>query len=116
VKYLEKEWNNDLQTNITSIKNKIIALSDLEDRSDGQTLKEIVENRLFSNQKIKNNMIGLAHDNGSSLVGEHIVLVSLLKKDNNKFFDLKDPCHGLNLVLKHSMNSLPSEMMQFIDS
>ena len=58
----------------------------------------------------------MAHDNGSSLIGENIGLISLLKKDNIEFFDLKDPCHGLNLVLKHSLSSLPPEMMQFVHS
>jgi len=61
-------------------------------------------------------MIGMAHDNDSALIGENIGLISLLKKDNIKFFDLKDPCHGLNLVIEHSLSNLPPEMMQFVHS
>lgn len=59
-------------------------------------------------------MIGIAHDNGSSLIRENLGLTSLFKNENLLFFDLKDPCHGLNLVAKHSINSLPCEMMQFV--
>jgi len=29
---------------------------------------------------------------------------------------LKDPCHGLNLPLKHSLKELPSKMIQFVES
>ena len=58
----------------------------------------------------------MAHDNGSSLVGENIGLSSLLKKENLPFFALKDPCHGLNLVAKHALNSLPYEMVQFVQN
>ena len=116
VKFLEKEWHEELQTHITSVKNQIIALSDLKESSTGQTLKDIVESRLFTNDDIKKNMIGLAHDNGSSLVGENIGLASLLKKENNPFFDLRDPCHGLNLVLKNSIKILPSNLLSFVQS
>lgn len=44
-------------------------------------------------------------------------LGALLKKEySNKFFmDLKDPCHSLNLALIHSLNSIPDELMNFID-
>jgi len=114
VKYLEKEWQETLKTNVTTVKNKVIAISDLEESSTGKSLKEIVETKLFSNEKIKKHMIGLAHDNGSSLVGENIGLINLLTKDGSSFFDLKDPCHGLSLVLKHSLKSLPDEIMQFV--
>ena len=57
----------------------------------------------------------MSHDNGSSLVGENIGLTALLKREGCTFFDLKDPCHGLNLVLRHSLEDLPSQMMDFIN-
>jgi len=106
----------ELKTEVTKIKNKIIALSDLDEQSNGKTLKEIIEKKLFDDERIKKNLIGFVHDNGSSLVGENIGLASLLKQDNLHFFDLKDPCHGLNLVLKHSINSLPDDIMKFVQS
>ena len=116
VKYLEKSMKEELKTEVTKIKNKIIALSDLDEQSNGKTLKEIIEKKLFDDERIKKNLIGFVHDNGSSLVGENIGLASLLKQDNLHFFDLKDPCHGLNLVLKHSINSLPDDIMKFVQS
>lgn len=114
VKYLEKTWHDGLKMDITAVKNKIIALSDLAESSTGETLKEIVEKRLFINESIKQNFVGFAHDNGSSLIGENNGLKSLFQKDNLIFFDLQDPCHGLNLVLKHSLEILPAEIMQFV--
>jgi len=53
VRYLDKEWVEDLKDDVTIIKNKIVTLSNLEDSSSGQTLKEIVEEKLFSNEQIK---------------------------------------------------------------
>ena len=116
VKYLDQIWQEGLRSEITIVKNKIIALSDLDERSDGKTLKEIVENKLLNDKRIKKNLIGLAHDNASSLTSENIGLASLLKKDACRFFDLRDPCHGLNLVLKHSIKELPEEIMNFVQN
>ena len=87
VKYLDQVWQEELRSEITTVKNKIIASSDLDERSDGKTLKEIVENKLLNHKRIKKNLIGLAHDNASSLTSEDIGLASLLKKDDCHFFD-----------------------------
>ena len=116
VKYFNQVWQEELRSEITTMRNKIIALSDLDERSDGKTLKEIVENKLLNHKRIKKNLIGLAHDNASSLTSEDIGLASLLKKDDCHFFDLLDPCHGLNLVLKHSIKELPEEIMNFVQN
>jgi len=116
VKYLDKEWREEYKEDVTTVKNKVIALTDLEESSSGISLNKIIENKLFCDERIKRNFIGLAHDNGSSLVGENIGLCSLLQKENHVFFDLRDPCHGLNLVLKHSLKSLPDEITQFVEN
>ena len=116
VKYLAKEWNEDLQSNLTTIKNKIFSLSNLKESSSGQTIKSIVEDRLFSSEQIRSNLVGIAHDNASSLTSPNIGLITLLEQSGNNFFDLKDPCHGLNLTLKHSLKDLPTEIMNFVES
>jgi len=53
VRYLEKEWNEDLKMDITTIQNKVIALSDLGESSSGQSLKEIIEKKYFQILKSK---------------------------------------------------------------
>jgi len=94
VKYLATEWDESLKENITKIKNKIIALSSLKESSNGKSLKNIIEERLFSSEAIKNNFFRMTHDNASSLISPNIGVVGLLEQSGNNFFDLKDPCHS----------------------
>ena len=56
------------------------------------------------------------HDNGSSLIGEKIGLATLLRNEGLRFLDLCDPCHGLDLALKHSIKELPPILLQFVQS
>ena len=116
VKYLITEWDQNLKENITQIKNKIISLSNLKESSSGLSLKNVIEERLFSSESIKNQFFGLTHDNASSLTSPNCGVVALLEQNGNNFFDLKDPCHGLNLTLKHSLKELPSKLMDFVES
>ena len=116
VKYLDSDWNEEIQSNITCIKNKIIALSSLKESSSGRTLQNILETRLFWNKEVKKNMVGFAHDNGSNFAGEYTGLAALLSKEENNFFDLQDPCHGLDLTIKHSLKALPPKIDSFIHS
>jgi len=75
---------------------------------------EIVEDKLLKNENIKKNLVGFSHDNGSSLTGEHKGMSALLKSQGFKFFDLYDPCHGLDLSIKHSIKELPPNLVQFL--
>jgi len=51
VKFLSKDWEEDSEAEITSIKNKIIGISNLKESSSGLTLLEIVESKLLKNEK-----------------------------------------------------------------
>ena len=63
VKYLDSDWNEDFQSNITSINNKIIAISNLKENSSGKTLQNIVDTHLFQKEEVKKNFVGFVHDN-----------------------------------------------------
>ena len=39
----------------------------------------------------------------------------LLQKENESLFSLNDPCHSLNLIVKNSLETLPKEVLEFID-
>lgn len=114
VRYLDQEWDEELKSQITIIQNKIISITKLKESSSGKVLKDIIEKRLFKHPNVKKNLLGFVHDNGSNIVGENIGTVTLLKKSGLQFYDLCDPCHDLNLVLKHSMKNLPSRFMDFV--
>ena len=112
VKYLKLE-RDGTQTR-TSIYNKIVAIHEMEDTSNAQTFYNIVNEKLFINEAIKNNFIGIAHDHASTFEGVHKGLITLLRREGRYFFDLPDPCHSLNLVVKHSLKLLHKEIIPFI--
>jgi len=79
----------------------------------------VQEKLLNLNPQIESNMVGYVHDHASNLSGPHNGLGALLKdkfdKKNHFFMDIKDPCHALNLVLTHSLESLPTNIMDFVE-
>jgi len=116
VKYLDRQWSSELNHDITLVHNKIISLTNLKDTSSGQTLNEIIHEKLFQDQDIKKNLVGFVHDNASNLKGDNSGLSSLLKKDGCTFLDICDPCHGLALSIKHSLKELPESIMLFLQT
>ena len=114
VKYLDTVLENNIPVS-TKICHKVIGVQRLEDKSTAEVFKEIVENKIFINSNIKANCIGISHDYASTLGGVHKGLTSLIRKSLNKYiFELKDPCHGLNLSISNSLKKLPKEIMNFI--
>jgi len=118
VKYLAAQKDEEYQCEITTIQNKLIGISKLEENATSVTLYKIVKEKLFYDEEIKKNCIGITHDRGSNIVGCFNGLLPTekkIRKDSKKyFFSLNDPCHSLNLVVKHSIQSLPKAMINFI--
>ena len=50
-----------------------------------KSLKNIIEERLFSSEAIKNNFFGMTHSNASSLISPNIGVVGLLEQSGNNF-------------------------------
>ena len=115
-KYLEKKLDKDFDEKITSIQNKIIGIQSFKESSKAKDMMEIINNKLFSNEQIQRNLKGIVHDNASVLSSDKNGLLGLLNKDERVLFDLKDPCHGLNLSVNKALESLPSDIMMFIIS
>ena len=113
-KFLEKQFDKETKEDLTIIQNKIVGIKTFGERSTGKDIHKAIEDKLFSNEQIKNNLIGVVHDNASSLTGENIGLLAILKKNNEKLFDLKDPCHGLSLAVNHAIDTLPKRIMGFV--
>ena len=69
------------------------------------------------NEQVKNNLVGFVHDHASSLSSDGIGLFGYLKRDfdKNVLFNIKDPCHGLNLAIVKSLELLDDDnIMKFI--
>jgi len=100
------------------IQNRVIGLKYLGESVTGQTLYDIVKEKLFDiNDEIKDNLVGFTHDHASSLSGEGVGLYGLLKEAfcEKTFFNIKDPCHGLTLSVYKSLELLEDvNIMKFI--
>ena len=117
VKYLTAQKDEEYKCEITTVQNKVIGISKLAENATSETLYKIVQEKLLYDADIKKNCIGITHDRGSNLVGSRNGLIQKIKKDwdeNKNLFSLNDPCHSLNLVLKHSIQTLPKAMLNFI--
>jgi len=115
VKYLKESELEDGKFSL-EILNKVIGLSSLKESSDAATIFEIVHQKIFVDERIMNNFIGVTHDNASTLASQANGLAGKLKDSLPHFiYDLCDPCHCLNLALKHSLESLPDEVLDFVN-
>ena len=107
-KYLLKKNNETITTN------KILSVHKLEESSDAETMHKIIKQKLLDQENISKNLVGIVHDNASSLTGKYNGLVVKMQENNNKLFSLRDPCHCFHLVLKNSLTVLPPHIMKFI--
>ena len=116
VRYLEKRMENEFKEEITTLVDKIIGIQNLSDKSCVYTYLDIIQNKVFSNdQRIRENLVGVTHDRASTFTGSDHGLISLFQKEvPQAFFDLPDPCHSLNLIVKHSLEHLPENIKKFI--
>lgn len=117
VRFLQKEYDPDYQQEITEIKNKLIGITKLTDSSCAYTMLDIVKKKLFfdDNKEIQSNLVGFVHDRGSNFNGIDNGLSVLLQKELQiSLFNLCDPCHSIDLIIKHSLPSIPLQVRNFI--
>ena len=113
VKYLTQE-KDEKNYNMTSIKNKFVGIKAFEENSSGLTMYNMLESKFLSNEAVMKNLVGVAHDRGSNIIGSEKGLITLLREKNQNFFDLNDPCHSLNLVIKNSLCKLSTDIKTFV--
>jgi len=116
-----KDYPKSQATQVPKIEleSKVIGVKYLSQRSDGETLLKVLDEKVFSLDKlIKKNLVGITSDGASAMVGPVCGVISLLKKElsGQYLFSLQDPCHLINLVIKNSLHLLPDEIQDFIDS
>ena len=116
VKYLTAQKDEEYKCEITTVQNKVIGISRLAENATSETLYKIVQEKPLYDADIKKNCIDITHDRGSNLVDSRNGLIQKNRKDwyeNKNLFSLNDPCHSLNLVLKHSIKTLSKAMLNF---
>ena len=110
MKYLSKDGNGK-----AIINDKFLGLAKLGENSTGEAMLDVVKEKLLWSNTIKDNLLGVTHDRGSSLIGEGIGMLALLEKEVKRtIYSLPDPCHSLNLVVKNSLDCLSEELRDFI--
>ena len=103
----------------SSITNRVVGLKYLEDSSSGETIYKILKERLINlNELIQENLVGVTHDRGSNLTGSRIGMMAYLKKNEYRdkmLLDFNDPCHSIHNAIRKSLDSLPEDVMNFIE-
>ena len=114
-RYLQENYEENKVSE--DLVDRIVGITTLKESSTGEVMHNILKDKVFvENDIIKRNLIGLTHDNISSLAGEGIGLVGLIRKESENYvFDLADPCHCISLALKHSLQELPDRVMEFVE-
>ena len=98
----------------TVITHKLIKIHKLQNKSDAETMHNIIKEELLFDEEISKNLVGIVHDNASSLTGKYHGLVKKMQKEKPELFSLKDPCHCINLILKNSLGELPENLIKFV--
>ena len=114
VKYIKSYPINDKGKKKSVIQDKLVALVPFKESSTSQDYLKILKKTVLSDEKMKANLIGIAHDNASTLKGCRKGLVALLKNEKPNLFSLNDPCHCLNLAVKKTCAHFPSNINKFI--
>jgi len=116
VRYLKQSLDNK-GLKKTSIESKMIGIKYLEESSEASVYYNIIQETLFKlDERIKNNLVGVAHDNANVLSGTKDGLMGLMNRDlQNYFFHLGDPCHDLNLALSQALEKFPTDVTKFVD-
>lgn len=93
-RYLQENYEENKVSE--DLVDRIVGITTLKESSTGGAMHNILKDKVFvENDIIKRNLIGLTHDNISSLAGEGIGLVGLIRKESENYvFDLADPCHA----------------------
>ena len=110
---------NNIEVSRMELQNRVIGLKYLGESSTGETVYNIVKDKLLTlDSQIKDNFIGLAHDHGSNLSGHRIGLVGQLKAEfkEQKFFNIEDPCHSLDLSIYGTLEELKDEVLDFVET
>jgi len=116
VRYLKEKIDNQKKVPVKYIENKLLGIKTMGESSDSQALLAIVEGKVLKNDDISQNFVGITHDNASCFTGSNTGLIVLLRdKLKKEFYDLPDPCHGLNLALQHALETLPDQVMDFVN-
>ena len=74
-RYIHEKMDTTLNEKVSFIQNHIIAIEELTTSSSEETFYEILKNKIFINEDIKKNWVGICHDGASSLSGKGIGLV-----------------------------------------
>ena len=116
-RYAKNQLDQNSTQSINQIHDKIISIKKLHESSDAHTLMRIVEEKVFNNneKKLVHNLIGMASDRGSPLVGIDNGLFRLLENSlPQKILHVPDPCHSFNLIIRHSLELLSPDIREFI--
>ena len=91
------------------------SLIHLVESSTGENLNSILKEKVLTDFQIKKKFLGLASDGAANFRGNGAdSLISKLSNELPYLWHIHDVSHCLNLVSKHSIATLPTEVFQFV--
>ncbi|XP_068205452.1 general transcription factor II-I repeat domain-containing protein 2-like [Palaemon carinicauda] len=109
VRYFDDEGKGRVVTQLLE------AISHDARNSDAETLSKVVKSCFVEKSIPLTNIIAMAADNASVLVGKNNSLMTKLQRDaDESFFTLKCICHSLHIVASKATSNLPRNIEDFV--
>ena len=104
------------------IATKLLKVIELDLDQTGQMLLNLLNEEIFLDTNIRQNLIGITTDNGSNMISSldrkvdpmGAGLVNRLTKESESLIFIRDLCHAFNLVAQKAIEGLPKYIEQFI--
>jgi len=93
---------------------KLISVLPITISSNGQTIFDMLVDKVFVSDEIKQNCMGIVTDDASNMTSEEKGVSSRLKEMCNHIVIMKDISHALNNVFKKSLEAIPKTIVEII--
>jgi len=95
---------------------KLFSILPINDSSTGETLFKMISDKIFIEDDIKLNFMGIVSDDGSNMTGEEKGVAQRLKDVYTYIITFKDISHGLNNIFKKALKAIPAHVQSMIIS
>ena len=93
---------------------KLISILPISTSSTGETIAQLILDKILIDEELRLNFMGLATDDGGNMTGCDIGAGKKLKDVCGHLVNMKDISHALNNVLKKGLKAFPKDIQEII--
>ena len=93
---------------------KLISILPITTSSTGKTIFDMLANKVFAKEEVKQNCMGIVTDDGSNMTGVEKGVSARLKEICPHIVEMKDISHSLNNVFKKGLDVIPKDILDII--